>query len=454
MRFVLANRHLLAAGGTEVHLVTIGEHLLRLGHEVVLYAPELGPFADHARRRGLELCDSLRELPDACDVAFAQDAIVVYELARRYPDALAVFRICGDVFDFQLPPQLDGVVDLVVVLSDRYARLAASCAARVPLLRLRIPIDVDRLVPLGAIRERPRRAVLLGNYGERDALIREVWGGLGLEVTSVGGDAQSYDVAAALADADVVVAKSRAALDAMACGRAVYVYDFLGGDGWVTPQRYPALEADHFAGQATERVIDATALAADLADYRPRMGVVNRDLVLQHHSARDHVIALLSAIGEHAPRERAPAPLQEIARLVALQWSWELTAREFRQMHWPLRELAARSEQASAHAAEAARLATERAERSERLSVEAAEATRRAHEEARVATERAERAEAQRDDARAHADAPQARPAEAQRAAAASRAGAGALRRRLTDMRATDAWRLATACWRLIRRSC
>ena len=95
------------------------------------------------------------------------------------------------------------------------------------------------------------------------------------------------------------------------------------------------------------------------------MGVVNRDLVLQHHSARDHVIALLGAIGERVPQERAPAPLQELARLVALQWSWELTAREFRAMHWPLREHAARSEQASLRAGEAARIATERAERAE-----------------------------------------------------------------------------------------
>ena len=167
MRFVLANRHLIAAGGTEVHLVTLGEHLQRLGHDVVLYAPELGPFADHARRRGLEVTSALHDLGEDCEVVFAQDAIVVYELAERFPGALMVFRVCGDVFDFQLAPQLDGVVDLVVVLSDRYERLAASCAAKVPLLRLPVPIDVDRLVSLGALRARPERAVLLGNYDDR-----------------------------------------------------------------------------------------------------------------------------------------------------------------------------------------------------------------------------------------------------------------------------------------------
>src|SRR4051794_40487773 len=112
------------AGGTEVHLVTIGVELMRLGHEAVIYSPELGPYADHARRCGLEVTDELRRLPAECDVVFAQDTLVVYDLVARYPDAVSVFRICGDVFDFQSPPQLDGVVDLAVVLSERYARLA------------------------------------------------------------------------------------------------------------------------------------------------------------------------------------------------------------------------------------------------------------------------------------------------------------------------------------------
>lgn len=445
MRFVLANRHLIAAGGTEVHLVTITEHLQRLGHEVVVYAPELGAYAGHARRRGIEVVDDVGALPAACDVVFAQDTIVVYELAERYPDALLVFRICGDVFDFQLAPQLDGVVDLFVVLSDRYERVALASAASAPVLRLRVPIDVDRLVPLGALRERPERAVMLGNYGEREALVRATWSELGVEVTRVGGDAQTYDVAAALADADIVVAKSRAALDAMACGRAVYVYDFLGGDGWVTPSAYAAMEADMFAGQATDRVIDAPTLRSDLASYTPQMGVSNRDLVLQHHGARDHVIALLAAIGERGPRDRSPAPMRELARLVALQWSWELTAREFRSMHWPLREHAAQSEQRSAAAAEVARQASETA----RLATEevarvaaAADGAIRAREQAlegeRLANETARLLRSERDETLA--------------LLAGERTAHAELRARMDAMRATRMWRLAERYWRVKRR--
>ena len=115
----------------------------------------------------------------------------------------------------------------------------------------------------------------------------------------------------------------------MACGRAVYVYDMFGGDGWVTPETYAAMEADHFAGQATDRVIGVDgARAATSPTTTARMGTVNRDLVLQHHSARDHVDRAPVRARQRRPKERPPAPLRELARLTALQWSWERFARE------------------------------------------------------------------------------------------------------------------------------
>ena len=413
MRFVLGNRLLTLAGGTESHLVTLGSELMRLGHEVVVYAPEVGPFADYARDRGLEVVDRLGALPRECDVVFAQDAIVVYDLVERFPGAVTVFRICGDVYDFQSPPQVEGMLDLVVVLSERYRRLARACAVQAPILRLRIPVDIDRLSPIGRLRTKPKRAVVLGNYADRIEVVRAAWEPRGIEVVQVGGSNQRYDVANALEDADIVVAKSRAALDAMACGRAVYVLDTFGGDGWVTPEAYPALETDHFAGQATSRVIGADELQSDLEGYDPGMGEANRDLVVQHHRARDHVLELLEALGERPRHERPAAPLRELSRLTALQWSWERFARDSRAAHAALHELHVGSDQA---AAEANR---ERAELHDRL----------------LGAERAA-AEAQ---ANAEWISEQAR----------IRAGeADALRAQLDAIRRTRAWRLCHRYWR------
>ena len=422
MRFVMANRLLDHAGGTEVHLLTVAEQLQRLGHEVCMYSPKLGPFADHVRRRGVDIAAELRDLPEGCDVVLTQDALVVYDLAERYPSAFHAFRICGDVFDFQLPPQLDGIVDMIVALSDRYARLAGACAVNAPVLRLRVPIDSDRLLPVAPIRPRPQRAVLLGNYPDRDQLVRDAWERNGVEVIRVGAHPtrQRYDLSAALADADIVVAKGRAALDAMACGRAVSLFDVFGGDGWVTPSSYAAIEADNFAGQATSRVIGIAELERDLADYDPGMGAANRDLIAQHHDARRHAVELVNAITERQPSERPASPLLELGRLTALQWSREQRVREL------LGERAAFVERVQ-HAEQRA------------ADKDAAAERHRAELEARLS-----QAERQRADA-------DARLSELARELAESRGHeerAGRLDAQLDAMRATRAWRLASRYWR------
>ena len=54
-------------------------------------------------------------------------------------------------------------------------------------------------------------------------------------------------------DADLVLGRGSAVVEALAEGRAAYVYGDDGGDGWVTPERYELLEADGFSGRAEPR---------------------------------------------------------------------------------------------------------------------------------------------------------------------------------------------------------
>jgi hypothetical protein len=116
-------------------------------------------------------------------------------------------------------------------------------------------------------------------------------------------------------DADIVVGKARVVLEAMACGRAAYVYDYAGRDGWVTPETYPAMEADNFAGMATDAGIDDHALEADLEAYDARMGDVNRDLAVRPHHAARHAEALVALFRQLAPGSPVVAPTEELARL-------------------------------------------------------------------------------------------------------------------------------------------
>ena len=376
LRVVIANAALHHPGGTETYALTVARELLRLGHEPVLTAEQLGPMAEQAKRHGLLVARSVAGLPDACDVVLAHDAMSTVALAARYPQARIVQVAHSDVFDHQLPVLEPGVVDAVVVLSDRIARRVAALPLDVPVVRLRHPIDTELYCDLGPLSPSPRRALIVSNYlkGERRRALTDAWEAAGVTCLRVGQEGWTLDVVSALGEVDIVVGKGRALLEGMSCGRAAYVFDDFGGDGWVTAGTYSAIEADNLAGFATTVPRTPADLVADLAAYDPDMGWINRELIKAHHAARRHAQALVGVLRGPAAERRPPAAiLDELARLSRLRWDAEQRAMHLQgEAVW----MRARTLAAEARADEA-RAAAEAAER-ELASVRRLLDTRRA----------------------------------------------------------------------------
>ena len=326
MHVVLATDALAAVGGSETYLYTVAGNLVRLGHQVTV----------HALRQGL-MSDQFREL--GVDVVF-EDGLPGELRRRARPGrrdgllprgALAgptqVFVCHSALFDAQLPPMVPVPGSVVVTLSDRNGDRIRAMPGEYEIVRLRQPIDSVRLAPRGAPAARPRTALLLGNYLAGDALstIVDAWSSAKVEVVQVGNLTQpTLDVAAAIADADIVVGKGRAVLDAMSCGRPAFLYDAFGSDGWVTAATYDALEADAFAGQSDPRVMGPCDLRAALDAYDPAMAHVNRELILKHHQDRKHAEALVGIFQRLAPGADLPVEASaELARLSRLRWRAE-----------------------------------------------------------------------------------------------------------------------------------
>jgi hypothetical protein len=324
LRIVLGAHVLDWWGGSVTYIVTVARELSRLGHGVTIFSPRIGEPGQVARRWGLEVVDEEAALPDTCSVVFAHDAWSAYTLGARYPQTPVVGCIHGDEADVFFPPQLPGLVSASVAMYDRVVGRARALAGGVPVLRLAQPVDLRRFVPHGPLEDPPRRALALGNYvrGDRREQLAAACRDVGLELRFVGvHDGTSAAPEYELNKADIVIGKARAIVEAMACGRAAYVYDHNGGDGWITPETYERHAADNFAGQSTSDVVDAARLRRDLAAYTPEMGPANRDLAVLHHNATRHVHELVELFRGLAPRtEPAPGSLAEMARLAALQW--------------------------------------------------------------------------------------------------------------------------------------
>jgi hypothetical protein len=332
MRIVLATRAFARVGGSETYLLTVAEALERLGHEALIHANELGESADLARRRGVRVEESL-DAADDCDAALAQDAPAAYEIAERFPGVPILF-VCHSEVLLQAPPQLDGICPGAVALSERIATHLRALAVAPEITRLRQPVDLSRFGPLGLTRPRSKLVLAFGNDlpGGCERVIRAACGRASCELEVVGRRflwGANLHPEREIGRAEIVIGTGRCTVEAMASGKAVYVYGPAGGDGWVTKESYPLLEAEGFSGQATPTIIDAERLANDLADFNRTMGQVNRDLAAANHDSLEHARALVGlwrGLGASSP---PPTPAAELARLGRVQRQAEETAGAF-----------------------------------------------------------------------------------------------------------------------------
>ncbi len=341
------------------YLVTVSEHLERLGHEVRVFAAE--PLASTPE---LSVVGVERDLPLAPDAIYSQDAEAALLLADLYPLTPQLFAAHGDGHDVWLPPQLAGVVARVVVLDDRTAERARAAALPHELLRLRRPVDLDRHAHRGELPERPRRARLaLDGFSDyRRGLVQRA-----LAEARIEGDD----------DGELAIGRGQAIVDALADGRAAYVYGDEGGDGWVTPESYGRLEAAGFSGRADPSATTFEQLRADLERYDAAMGPANRELAAAH-DARRHAQQVVEALQALAPRrDPVAAPLRELARLVRLEAAASRHADELAAAAAAART---RAEAAEREAAEAGAVANELAARVATLERELADARSRLEE--------------------------------------------------------------------------
>ena len=340
------------------YLVTVAEHLERLGHEVRVFSAE--PLASPEELRGVGV---ERDLPLAPHVIYSQDAEAALLLADLYPLTSQLFAAHGDRQDVWLPPQLAGVVARVVVFDDRTGERVRAAALPQELVRLRRPVDLELHVSRGSLPDRPTRARahLDGLSDYRRGVVQRVLADARIELDD---------------DAELVLGRGQAVVEALAEGRAAYVYGDDGGDGWVTPERYEPLEADGFSGRLEPTATTFERLHEDLDGYDPALGPAGRELA-QAHDARVHAQQLVAAFDQVKPRrDPVDAPLRELARVVRLEaasarharahaQAAEATGTKARELEHELAEVRERNEQLTGEVEELRSGAEEAAAREE-----------------------------------------------------------------------------------------
>ncbi len=341
---LLTCRELVRRAGTQLYTRDVAEELRGLGHVPVVYAPRLGAVAEELRRSGIPVVGDLEGIVDAPDVIHGQHHVEAMAAMLRFPRTPALFVCHGWLPWQEAPPRFPTLALYVAVDALRRERLVLEHGIDPRAVRvLHNFVDLERFRPRPPLPARPRRALVFSNQvgpgGALMAAARAVCDRSGMELAAVGLEfGRPVDAPEALLPGfDLVFARGRCALEAMAVGAAVVLADAEGLGPLVTSESFEPLRDLNFGFQALSRAPDRDALAAEVERFDAADAARVSARVRREHDRRTAVPALVGFYREAIRAgERAPSAGSEDAedaeRLRAasryLTWSSEQIDRQ------------------------------------------------------------------------------------------------------------------------------
>ena len=273
MRVLITNNTFDAHAGSELYARDVALALLRRGHQPVAYSTHLGAVARELRDATVPVIDDLAQLTVAPDIIHAQHHLDAMTAMLRFPQVPAVYFCHGWVPWEEMPPKFPSIRTYVAVDDLCAERLQCESGIAPAQIRLiRNFVDLARVELRAEWPARPRRALVFSNNAREDGylgIVRKACVLRGIEVDAIGSQSGRVETnpAALLRNYDIVFAKARSAIEAMASGAAVVVCDAAGLAGMVTEHHYADWRDLNFGVRTLSRAITIETILAELDAY-------------------------------------------------------------------------------------------------------------------------------------------------------------------------------------------
>jgi hypothetical protein len=272
IRVLITNNALVDRAGSELYVRDLATALLERGHSPVVFSTVLGDVAQELRAATVPVIDDLRALGVSPDIIHGQHHVETMMALLRFPDTPAVQYCHGWVPWEEAPIRFPRILRYVAV--DNTCRDRLVFENGIPENRIKVLlnfVDLRRFKPRGPLPSRPQRALLFSNNAREQisAKVREACehSGIGLDVMGADSGNVCREPEAVLRNYDLVFAKARAALEAMAVGTAVILCDAAGVGSMVTTENLDLLRPLNFGIRALNKPIESPVLAREIARY-------------------------------------------------------------------------------------------------------------------------------------------------------------------------------------------
>jgi hypothetical protein len=273
MRVLITNNALAARCGTEGYVRDIALDLQKRGHTPLGYSTTLGEVARELQRAGIQVVDDLNQLDVMPDVIHGHAHMETMTAVLHFPGVPAIHFCHSSSVWFDMPIIFPRVL--------RYVAVDYACRDRllnhgIPAEKIRILfnfVDLARFqMRSSPLPPKPRRALLFSNYANEEThlpAVREAClkSNLTLEIVGSGKNTATAEPEKILGEYDLVFAKARCALEALAVGAAVILCDASGVGPMVTVREFERLRPLNFGIRTLTGALDASTIVREIDRY-------------------------------------------------------------------------------------------------------------------------------------------------------------------------------------------
>ena len=322
---LITNNTLAERAGTELYVRDVALELVKRGHSPIAYSTVLGDVARELEKANVPVVDDLRNLAVVPDLIHGQQHMELMTALLHFSQVPAIQFVHNSRSWYEKPIHFPRIL--------RYVAVDHACRDllfehNVPETRIQVVLNfVDlarfrsRRKPLSAT---PQRALLFSNYASEEThlpAVREACARARIQLDVVGSQTNTATMQPEeiLGEYDLVFAKARSALEAMAVGAAVVLCDYEGSGPMVTPANFATLRPLNFGRRTLTGPLDGKVILPEIKRYNPAEAFRVSQIVRAtagHESVVDQLTSLYEDVvaefqhngpGEKLEEERAAA---------------------------------------------------------------------------------------------------------------------------------------------------